>query len=103
MGIERWTPKIKQEQCSDGMTLRMWTDKEGDYVLYVDYLKIEKEVKRLREENEKNIHKTLCDCQKVMEASGARYSWIDPAIDIAKERSKEVKKKCLTRKKNSIR
>jgi hypothetical protein len=37
--IERWTPKIKQEQCTEGMTLRMWTDKEGDYVLYSDYLK----------------------------------------------------------------
>ncbi len=37
--IERWTPKIKSEHCGDGMTLRMWTDKEGDYVLYMDHRK----------------------------------------------------------------
>ena len=37
--IERWTPKIKQEQCTEGMTLRMWTDKDGEYVLYTDHLK----------------------------------------------------------------
>ena len=28
--IERWTPKLKKEQCMDGLTLRMWTDKDGD-------------------------------------------------------------------------
>ncbi|MFA5323356.1 MAG: DUF551 domain-containing protein [Smithella sp.] len=36
--IERWTPKLKQEDCSEGLTLRMWTDKDGDYVLYTDHL-----------------------------------------------------------------
>jgi hypothetical protein len=41
--IERWTPKIKQEQCTEGMTLRMWTDKEGEYVLYTDHVKAVKE------------------------------------------------------------
>ena len=37
--IERLTPKLKQEQCSEGLILRMWTDKEGDYVLFSDYQK----------------------------------------------------------------
>jgi len=36
--IERWTPKLKQEACSEGLTLRMWTDKDGDYVLLSDHL-----------------------------------------------------------------
>jgi len=36
--IERWTPKIKQEQVSEGMTLRMWTDKDGEYVLHTDFI-----------------------------------------------------------------
>jgi len=34
--MERWTPKLKQEQCLPGLTLRMWTDKDGEYVLYAD-------------------------------------------------------------------
>jgi hypothetical protein len=37
--IERWTPKIKPSLTGDGNELRMWTDKEGDYVLYTDYIK----------------------------------------------------------------
>jgi len=37
--IERWTPKIKQKQCSERMTFGMWTDKDGEYVLYTDYIK----------------------------------------------------------------
>lgn len=45
--IERWTPKLKKEQCMDGLTLRMWTDKDGDYVLYKDYLKLELRIKEL--------------------------------------------------------
>ena len=36
--MERWTPKLKQEQCLPGFTLRMWTDKDGEYVLYTDHL-----------------------------------------------------------------
>ena len=36
--MERWTPKLKQEQCLPGFTLRMWTDKDGEYVLYTDHI-----------------------------------------------------------------
>ncbi len=43
--IERWTPKIKKEQCSEGMTLRMWTDKEGEYILYSDHVKAVEEAR----------------------------------------------------------
>ena len=37
--IERWIPKIKQEvgALNTGLTLRMWTDPEGYYVLYSDH------------------------------------------------------------------
>jgi predicted RNase H-like nuclease (RuvC/YqgF family) len=51
--IERWTPKIKQEQCAEGMTLRMWTDKDGDYILYADHLAaLEAAVKEEKEKGE---------------------------------------------------
>ncbi|HEP6430584.1 TPA: hypothetical protein VDB83_004907 [Burkholderia cenocepacia] len=33
------------------------------------------------------VHKTLVDCQKQLEAGGARLSWIDPAVAIARSRA----------------
>ncbi len=37
----------------------------------------------------KFIAKTLADCRVLIEADGSRQSWLDPALNIAKERSKE--------------
>jgi hypothetical protein len=54
--VERWTPKIKQEQCTEGMTVRMWTDKEGEYVLYADHIKA---VKKAYIEGFKSHHQQI--------------------------------------------
>jgi hypothetical protein len=50
--IERWIPKLKKDQCLPGLTLRMWTDKEGEYILYIDHLAAitekDREIERLQ-------------------------------------------------------
>ena len=54
--IERWIPKLKKDQCLPGLTLRMWTDKEGEYILYTDHLAVvaekDAEIERLEAEND---------------------------------------------------
>ncbi|MFA5322815.1 MAG: hypothetical protein WC373_09095 [Smithella sp.] len=48
MSIERWTPKIKKSLTGPDMELRMWTDKDGDYVLYKDLAALRAENDQLR-------------------------------------------------------
>ena len=48
MSIERWTPKIKKSLTGPDMELRMWTDKDGDYVLYKDLAALREENDQLR-------------------------------------------------------
>ena len=52
--IERWIPKLKKDQCLPGLTLRMWTDKEGEYILYTDHIasiaEKDREIERLRKD-----------------------------------------------------
>lgn len=47
--IERWTPKIKKSLTTEGMELRMWTDKDGEYVLYKDYQQLESQLAAAKE------------------------------------------------------
>ena len=61
MSIERWVPKLKQEQCSEGLTLRMWTDKDGDYVLYVDHINEIDTLKNRIRELEHNLRENGID------------------------------------------
>lgn len=77
--IERWIPKLKKDQCLPGLTLRMWTDKEGEYILYTDHIAAiaekDKEIERLKAElkvayaiNKQNI--TVYDADTLLKEDG---------------------------------
>lgn len=44
------------------------------------------------------IHRTLVECQRRLQADGARHSWIDPAIDIAAARKESPRSPPLPRR-----
>jgi len=58
--IERWTPKIKPS-LTGGNELRMWTDKEGDYVLYTDYITRENIILEAVKESYRKHHLSAAD------------------------------------------
>jgi len=109
--MERWTPKLKQEQCLPGFTLRMWTDKDGEYVLYTDHIaetrklidtydllisqedkkiaELEAENKRLREALDGITTVAKIICNEFPLGTASLYGWVLIGEEALKEASDE--------------